>query len=68
MSSFDNVITLTHKNMANRALNLEDFGAQKLSKNQQKIVRGGDGGNPITNPVPPTPEGDPGKGGGKVDS
>jgi hypothetical protein len=62
LSSFDNVITLTLKNMATRALKLEDFGAQKLSKNQQKIVRGGDG-NPITNPIPPTQEGDPGKGG-----
>ncbi|WP_337968166.1 hypothetical protein [uncultured Flavobacterium sp.] len=49
--------------MANRALKLEDFGAQKLSKNQQKIVRGGDG-NPVTNPIPPAQEGDPAKNGG----
>lgn len=49
--------------MATRVLKLEDFGAQKLSENQQKIVRGGDG-NPITNPIPPAQESDPGKGGG----
>lgn len=49
--------------MATRALKLEDFGAQKLSKNQQKIVRGGDG-NPVTNPIPASQAGEPGKGSG----
>lgn len=49
--------------MATRASKLEDFGAQKLSKNQQKIVRGGDGNNPVTYPIPTSQEGDPGKGG-----
>ncbi|WP_161595778.1 hypothetical protein [Flavobacterium pectinovorum] len=49
--------------MANQASKLEDFGAQKLSKNQQKIVRGGDG-NPVTNPIPPAQETEPGKGSG----
>ncbi|MCD0472697.1 rSAM-modified peptide [Flavobacterium sp. JAS] len=44
--------------MANQALKLEDFGAQKLSKNQQKIVRGGDG-----EACPPPQESDPGKSG-----
>lgn len=63
MSSFDNVINLTLKNMATKASKLEDFGAQKLSKNQQKIVRGGDGNNPVTYPIPTSQEGDPGKGG-----
>ncbi|WP_316635090.1 hypothetical protein [uncultured Flavobacterium sp.] len=48
--------------MANQALTLADFGAQKLSKNQQKIVRGGDS---EACPPPPisAPESDPGKSG-----
>jgi len=58
LSSFDNVITLTHKNMATRALKLEDFGAQKLSKNQQKTVRGGED---LTNPPSTPQEADPGR-------
>ncbi|WP_117595787.1 rSAM-modified peptide [Flavobacterium sp. Root420] len=29
--------------MANQKLKFEDFEAEKLSKNQQKTVRGGDG-------------------------
>jgi hypothetical protein len=29
--------------MANQKLKFEDFQAEKLSKNQQKTVRGGDG-------------------------
>jgi natural product precursor len=42
--------------MANKKLKFEDFEEEKLSKNQQKTVRGGDGTDP------PVPE-DPGKGG-----
>lgn len=38
--------------MANMKLKFEDFQGEKLSKNQQKVVRGGD-------PVPPPV--DPGK-------
>lgn len=41
--------------MANIKLNFENFETEKLSKNQQKMVVGGD---PIPGPV------DPGKGGG----
>jgi hypothetical protein len=54
--------------MANQVLKLEDFRAQKLSKNQQKVVHGGD--ENLTNPNPPVlPQAnDPGKGGGKIDS
>lgn len=40
--------------MANMKLKFEDFQGEKLSKNQQKVVRGGD------DPVPPPPV-DPGK-------
>ncbi|MEN2414290.1 rSAM-modified peptide [Flavobacterium mesophilum] len=40
--------------MANKTLKFEDFEAEKLSKNEQKIVRGGDGED-----YPPY---DPGKG------
>ena len=28
--------------MTSKKLNFEDFSAEKLSKNQQKVVRGGD--------------------------
>ncbi|SNR23590.1 hypothetical protein SAMN04487979_101192 [Flavobacterium sp. ov086] len=68
MSSFDNAITLTHKNMTTQVLKLDDFRAQKLSKNQQKTVRGGD--ENLTNPNPPAEPlaADPGKSGGKIDS
>lgn len=48
--------------MTTRALKLEDFGAQKLSNNQQKIVRGGDTPT-IPAPIPTPQENDPGKGG-----
>jgi len=41
--------------MKNHKMKLEDFEADKLTKNQQKTVRGGDGEDPD-----PT---DPGKGG-----
>ena len=44
--------------MANKKLRFEDFEEEKLSKNQQKTVRGGD--DPIV--LPPI-DGDPGKGG-----
>jgi|GEM_PF-2666937 len=44
--------------MATRALKLEDFGAQKLSKNQQKTVRGGED---LTNPPSTPQEADPGR-------
>lgn len=40
--------------MANQKLKFEDFEDEKLSKNQQKTVRGGDGEDP---------ENDPGKNG-----
>jgi len=40
--------------MANKKLKFEDFEEEKLSKNQQKTVRGGDGTD--------SPD-DPGKGG-----
>lgn len=43
--------------MANMKLKFEDFEAEKLSKNQQKTVRGGD-----DVPTPPTTV-DPGKDG-----
>ncbi|WP_228515113.1 rSAM-modified peptide [Flavobacterium sp. MR2016-29] len=36
--------------MANQKLKLEDFEEGKLSKNQQKKVRGGDGEDPPTDP------------------
>jgi len=36
--------------MANQKLKFEDFEDEKLSKNQQKTVRGGDG---ETDPNPP---------------
>lgn len=44
------------KDMKNQALKFEDFENEKLSKNQQKTVHGGDGGG---EPI------DPGKGNGK---
>lgn len=44
--------------MANIKLNFEDFETEKLSKNQQKMVVGGDPIPPGSGPV------DPGKGGG----
>jgi len=36
--------------MTNRKLKFEDFEAEKLSKNQQKTVRGGDGTEEETDP------------------
>lgn len=45
--------------MKNIKLKFEDFDTEKLSKNQQKTVRGGDGTTP-----PPPPPVDPGKGSG----
>lgn len=50
--------------MTNRKLKFEDFGTEKLSKNQQKTVRGGD---ETTCPPPPpvvVQEVDPGRSGG----
>ncbi|MEG0850390.1 rSAM-modified peptide [Flavobacterium plurextorum] len=44
--------------MSNQKLKFEDFQGEKISKNQQKTVRGGDDPNP-----PPPPPIDPGKGG-----
>jgi hypothetical protein len=44
--------------MANMKLKFEDFQAEKLSKNQQKTVRGGD-----DVPTPPVDPGKDGKGG-----
>jgi len=43
--------------MANQKLKFEDFEEEKLSKNQQKTVRGGDGQDPESDPN------QPGKGG-----
>lgn len=36
--------------MTNKKLKFEDFETEKLSKNQQKTVRGGDGVEPGTDP------------------
>jgi hypothetical protein len=36
--------------MANQKLKFEDFEAEKLSKNQQKTVRGGDGESTESDP------------------
>lgn len=36
--------------MANHKLKFEDFETEKLSKNQQKTVRGGDGEDPEIDP------------------
>jgi hypothetical protein len=44
--------------MKNYKVKFEDFEADKLSKNQQKAVRGGDGDDD-----PKPPKTDPGKGG-----
>ena len=44
--------------MANKTLKFEDFEAEKLSKNEQKIVHGGDGDD-----YPPNEPGKDGKGG-----
>jgi hypothetical protein len=44
--------------MANQKLKFEDFEAEKLSKNQQKTVRGGD-----DEPIPTDGTGRGGKGG-----
>jgi hypothetical protein len=38
--------------MANQKLKFEDFDDEKLSKNQQKTVRGGDGENGGIDPEP----------------
>ncbi|MFH6933865.1 rSAM-modified peptide [Flavobacterium sp. FlaQc-30] len=47
--------------MSNQKLKFEDFQGEKLSRNQQKTVRGGDDNDiDITPPPPPV---DPGKGG-----
>lgn len=48
--SFDKSVTLTHKEMANMKLKFEDFQDEKLSKNQQKMVRGGDEAAPAIDP------------------
>jgi len=42
LSSFEISITITRKNMTRTTLRLEDFAVEKLTKNQQKTVRGGD--------------------------
>lgn len=52
MSSFDKSLTLTHINMTNQTLKFEDFENEKLSKNQQKTIHGGD-----TDPVKGTGNG-----------
>jgi hypothetical protein len=54
LSSFGISITITRKNMTLTTLKLEDFAVEKLTKKQQKIVRGGDA--PL--------DGEPTKGGG----
>ena len=46
--------------MANMKLKFEDFEAEKLSKNQQKTVRGGDD---VPTPPPAVDPGKDGKGG-----
>lgn len=42
MSSFDKSINLICKNMKNTTLKFEDFQSEKLSRTQQKTVKGGD--------------------------
>ena len=51
MSSFGISITITRKNMTNTTLKLEDFAVEKLTKKQQKTVRGGDDPNQIEPPI-----------------
>lgn len=46
--------------MTNKSLKFEDFESEKLSKNQQKMVRGGDD---VPAPAPPVDPGKDGKGG-----
>ncbi|MBF4464567.1 rSAM-modified peptide [Flavobacterium sp. LC2016-12] len=48
--------------MANMKLKFEDFEAEKLSTNQQKMVRGGDGEEAPTPPIVVDP-GKDGRGG-----
>lgn len=47
--------------MANKTLNFEDFKAEKIDRNQQKVIRGGDDTTP-----PIDGNKDPIKGGGGV--
>ena len=51
MPSFEISITITRKNMTGTTLKLEDFAVEKLTKKQQKTVRGGDEPQPITDPT-----------------
>jgi hypothetical protein len=39
--------------MTSTKLNFGDFMTEKLSTNQQKMVRGGDGTDPVTDPKEP---------------
>ncbi len=51
MSSFEISITITRKNMTRTTLKLEDFAVEKLTKKQQKTVRGGDEPEEIIDPI-----------------
>jgi hypothetical protein len=51
LPSFEISITITRKNMTSTTLKLEDFAVEKLTKKQQKTVRGGDEPQPIIDPV-----------------
>lgn len=51
MSSFEISITITRKNMTSTTLRLEDFAVEKLTKKQQKTVRGGDVQEPVIDPT-----------------
>jgi len=56
--SFDISVTLIQLKMATMNFKLEDFEVEKLTKNQQKKVRGGDDPTPVPATAAPV---DPGK-------
>ncbi|GAA6768905.1 hypothetical protein AAFH68_48630 [Flavobacterium sp. CGRL1] len=49
--SFDISVTLTHKKMGNMKLKFEDFESEKLSKNEKKMIRGGEEPGPDKDPI-----------------
>jgi hypothetical protein len=51
LSSFEISITITRKNMTSKTLKFEDFEVEKLTKKQQKTVRGGDEAQCIVDPT-----------------
>lgn len=59
MSSFEISITITRKNMTGTTLRLEDFAVEKLTKKQQKTVRGGDVPDEINPPIKEGGNGNP---------